>query len=81
MGTFLMSFTGDIIKEFQHQHFATEVARLRFVIGSKVDIGSAEATEFLQNSPNLGDGKCLEKPRKSFVELPIAKFFRASSRE
>jgi hypothetical protein len=29
----------------------------------------------------LGDGKCLEKPRTSFLGLPIAKFFRAFSGE
>jgi hypothetical protein len=40
-----------------------------------------EKVHFLQNSPNLGDGKCLGEPRKSFVGLPIAKFFRAFSGE
>jgi hypothetical protein len=38
-----------------------------------------EKVHFPQNSQNLGDGKCLGKPRKSFVGLPIAKFFRAFS--
>jgi hypothetical protein len=40
-----------------------------------------EKVHFLQNSQNLGDGKSLGKPRKSFVEVPIAKFFRAFSGE
>jgi hypothetical protein len=34
-----------------------------------------EEIHFLQNRQNLGDGKCLGKARKSFVELPIEKFF------
>jgi hypothetical protein len=38
-----------------------------------------EKVHFPQNSQNLGEGKCLGKPRKSFVGLPIAKFFRAFS--
>jgi hypothetical protein len=38
-----------------------------------------EKVHFPQNSQDLGDGKCLGKPRKSFVGLPIAKFFRAFS--
>jgi hypothetical protein len=38
-----------------------------------------EKVHFPQNSQNLGDGKCLGKSRKSFVGLPIAKFFRAFS--
>ena len=42
---------------------------------------AVEKVHFLQNSQNLGDGKCLGKPRKSFVGLPIAKFFRAFSSE
>jgi hypothetical protein len=40
-----------------------------------------EKVRFLQNSGILGDGKCLGKPRKPFVGLPIAKFFRAFSGE
>jgi hypothetical protein len=42
---------------------------------------AVEKVHFLQNSQNLGDGKCLGKPRKSFVAVPIAKFFRAFSGE
>jgi hypothetical protein len=40
---------------------------------------AVEKLHFLQNSGFLGDGKCLGKPRKSFVGLPIAKFSRAFS--
>jgi hypothetical protein len=36
---------------------------------------SVEKVRFSQNSQNLGDRKCLRKRRKSFVELPDAKFF------
>jgi hypothetical protein len=36
-----------------------------------------EKVPFSQNSRNLGDRKCLGKLKKSFVGLPIAKFFRA----
>jgi hypothetical protein len=46
----------------------------------KTGVG-VEKVHFLQNSQKLGDGKCLGKPRKSFVEVPIAKFFRAFSGE
>ena len=56
--------------------------RAKHLIGSLVlnPVG-VEKVHFLQNSQNLGDGKCLGKPRKSFVEVPIAKFFRAFSGE
>jgi len=40
-----------------------------------------EKVHFLQNRQNLGDGKCLGKPRKSFAGLRIAKFFQAFSGE
>ena len=34
-----------------------------------------EKVHFLQNSQDLGDGKCLEKPRKSFVGFLAQSFF------
>jgi hypothetical protein len=34
-----------------------------------------EKLHFRQNSENLGDRKCLGKPRTSFVGHPSAKFF------
>jgi hypothetical protein len=37
---------------------------------------AVEKLHFRQNSENLGDTKCPEKPRTSFVGLPIAKFFQ-----
>jgi hypothetical protein len=61
--------------QYRNLNSSRSVARL-----AKHPVG-VEKVHFLQNSPNLGDGKCLGKPRKSFVELPIAKFFRASSGE
>jgi hypothetical protein len=42
---------------------------------------AVEKLHFLQNSRNLGDRKCLGKPRKSFVGLPSAKFFRQVLRD
>jgi hypothetical protein len=38
-----------------------------------------EKVHFPQNSQNLGDGKCLGKPRKSFVGLPNCKVFSGFS--
>jgi hypothetical protein len=40
-----------------------------------------EKVHFPQNSQNLGDRKCLGKPRKSFVGLPSAKFVRPVLRD
>jgi hypothetical protein len=40
-----------------------------------------EKLHFPQNNEKLGDRKCPGKPRKSFVGLPIAKFFRPFSGE
>jgi hypothetical protein len=40
-----------------------------------------EKLYFLQNSKNLGDRKCLGKPRKPFVGLPNAKVFRPILRD
>ena len=40
-----------------------------------------EKLHFPRNRRSLGDRKCLRKKRTSFVGLPIAKFFRAFSRE
>src|ERR1035437_1333329 len=42
---------------------------------------AVEKLHFLQNSRNLGDRKCLGKPRKSFVGLPNAILFLRISRE
>jgi hypothetical protein len=42
---------------------------------------AVEKVQFPQNSENLGDRKCLEKPRKSFVEHPSAILFLRISRE
>jgi hypothetical protein len=42
---------------------------------------AVEKVLFSQNSRILGDRKCLPKRRSSFVELPIAKFFRPFSGE
>jgi hypothetical protein len=38
---------------------------------------AVEKLDFCRKPPKLGDRKCLGKPRKSFVGLPIAKFFQA----
>jgi hypothetical protein len=40
-----------------------------------------EKLHFRQNSENLGDRKCLGKPRTSFVGHPSAKFFQPFSDE
>jgi hypothetical protein len=40
-----------------------------------------EKLHFRQNSENLGDRKCIRKPRKSFVGRPSAKFFQPFSDE
>jgi hypothetical protein len=42
---------------------------------------AVEKVHFSQNSRNLRDRKCLGEPRKSFVGLPNAKFFRPFSGE
>jgi hypothetical protein len=42
---------------------------------------AVEKLHFSQNSDNLRDRKCLGKSRKSFVELPGAKFFRSVLRD
>jgi hypothetical protein len=42
---------------------------------------AVEKLHFSQNSENFGDRKCLGRPRKSFVGLPNAKFFRPVLRE
>jgi hypothetical protein len=47
---------------------------------TKTGVG-VEKVHFPQNSQNLGDRKCLGKPRKSFVGLPSAKFFRPVLRD
>jgi hypothetical protein len=40
-----------------------------------------EKVQFPQNNENLGDRKCLGKPRKSFVGHPNATLFWRTSRE
>jgi hypothetical protein len=42
---------------------------------------AVEKVHFSQNSRNLGDRKCLGKPRKSFVGHPNAILFLRISRE
>jgi hypothetical protein len=42
---------------------------------------AVEKLHFLQNSRNLGDRKCLERPRKSFVGHPSAILFWRISQE
>jgi hypothetical protein len=46
-----------------------------------VVVRDVEKLHFPLNRGNLRDRKCLPKPRKSFVGLPIAKFFRPFSGE
>src|ERR1039458_2582268 len=42
---------------------------------------AVEKVHFPENGRNLGDRKCLGKPRKSFAGLPSAKFFRPVLRD
>jgi hypothetical protein len=42
---------------------------------------AVEKVDFPQNSENLGDTKCLGKPRKSFLGHPSAILFLLISRE
>jgi hypothetical protein len=58
------------------------LSKLDCRIGQLTQLGvGVEKVHFPQNSQNLGDGKCLRKPRKSFVGLPSAKFFRQVLRD
>src|ERR1035437_8077532 len=42
---------------------------------------AVEKVRLPENGRNLGDRKCLGKPRKSFAGLPSAKFFRPVLRD
>src|ERR1019366_5061161 len=42
---------------------------------------AVEKVHFPENGRNLGDRKCLGKPRKPFAGLPSAKFFRPVLRD